>query len=119
MRYLAWFSGWVDAQSPRIAFAAVTQGEGYETLSGGRSAAPIAAGVLRTVYQDPETYAVTLPEGPSRQVSAIVAAAPVPPEVVIEDLTPRGGVGGFFRRLFGGGRRNARTFPEEPSFPEP
>lgn len=119
MRYLAWFSGWVDAERPRIAFAAVTQGEGFETLSGGRSAAPIAAGVLRAVYDEPETYAVTLPEGPLRQVSGIVAAAPVPPEIVIEDLGPRTGIGGFFRRVFGGGRRHVRTFPEETSFPEP
>lgn len=119
MRYLAWFSGWVDAERPRIAFAAVTQGEGYETLSGGRSAAPIAAGVLRAVYKEPETYAVTLPEGPSRQVSAIVAAAPVPQEILIEDVRPRNRGGGLFRFLFGGGRRNARHFPEEPVFPRP
>ncbi len=119
MRYLAWFAGWVDAEHPRIAFAAVTQGEGYETLSGGRSAAPIAAGVLRTIYDKPENYAVTRPEGPSRQVSAIVAAAPVPPEVVIDDFGPRNGLGGFFRRLFGGSRRSQRTFPEDPAFPAP
>jgi penicillin-binding protein 2 len=119
MRYLAWFAGWVDAERPRIAFAAVTQGEGYETLSGGRSAAPIAAGVLRKIYEKPEEYAVTIPEGPSRQVPAIAAAAPLPPEVVTEEMAPRNGVGGFFRRLFGGGRRNQRTFPEQSSFPEP
>jgi penicillin-binding protein 2 len=119
MRYLAWFAGWVDAEHPRIAFAAVTQGEGYETLSGGRSAAPIAAGVLRKIYEKPEEYAVTVPEGPSRQVSAIAAAAPVPPEVIIEDSGPRNGVGRFFQRLFGGGRRSQRTFPEESSFPAP
>jgi penicillin-binding protein 2 len=118
MRYLAWFAGWVDAERPRIAFAAVTQAEGYETLSGGRSAAPIAAGVLRKIYEKPEEYAVTVPEGPSRQVASIVAAAPVPPEVIIEDIGPRNGVGRFFQRLFGG-RRSQRTFPEEPSFPAP
>lgn len=119
MRYLAWFAGWVDAERPRIAFAAVTQGEGYETLSGGRSAAPIAAGVLRKIYEKPGEYAVTVPEGPTRQVSTIVAAAPLPPEVIIEDFGPRNGLGGFIRRLFGGGRRGQRTFPEEPSFPAP
>lgn len=119
MRYLAWFSGWVDAERPRIAFAAVTQGEGYETLSGGRSAAPIAAGVLRTIYKDPETYAVSLPDGPSRQVSTIVAAAPVPEEILIDEVRPRQRGGGLFRFLFGGGRRNARNFPEEPVFPQP
>lgn len=122
MRYLAWFAGWVDAERPRIAFAAVTQGEGRETLSGGRSAAPIASGILRAVYKDPETYAVTVPEGPSRQVSTIIAAAPVPEEIIIEDLGPRNGIGGFFRRIFGGGRRTMQTFPPEEipgTFPEP
>ncbi len=127
MRYLAWFSGWVDAERPRIAFAAVTQGEGRETLSGGRSAAPIAAGVLREVYKEPESYAVTLPQGPSRRVSAIVAAAPVPEEIVIDEFGPQHGIGGFFRRLFGGGRRGGNAnpypqsgrFPEEPIFPQP
>ena len=119
MRSLAWFAGWVDAEHPRIAFAAVTQGEGNETLSGGRSAAPIAAGVLRTVYKEHATYAVTLPEGPSRQVSTIIAAAPVPPAIVIQEIGPRTRVGGFFRRVFGGGRRNMRSFPEDSAFPEP
>ncbi len=118
MRYLAWFAGWVDAERPRIAFAAVTQGEGREMLSGGRSAAPIASGILRTVYREPETYAVTLPEGPSRQVSTLIAAAPVPEEILIEDR-PRGPVGGLLRFIFGGGRRTGRTFPEEPVFPAP
>ncbi len=80
---------------------------------------PIAAGVLRKIYEKPEEYAVTVPEGPSRQVSTIVAAAPVPPEAIIEDIGPRNGVGRFFQRLFGGGRRNQRTFPEKSSFPEP
>jgi penicillin-binding protein 2 len=121
MKSLAWFAGWVDAERPRIAFAAVTHGKGRETLSGGRSAAPIAAGVLRTVYREPETYAVTLPEGPSRQVSAIVAAAPAPQEILVEDTaTGRqrntvSGPRGVLRLLFGGGRRG-RGGPGEGGF---
>ncbi len=113
MRYLAWFAGWVDAEQPRIAFAAVTQGEEGEILSGGRSASPIAAGFLKTVYQEPDLYAVTLPQGPSREVSSIVAAEVIPPvtEVLIEDGFRRRGPGSFFRALFGGGRRTAQRVP--------
>jgi len=105
MRSLAWFTGWVDAENPRIAFAVVTQGRGRETLSGGRSAAPIASGVLRKVYADPATYAVTLPEGPSRERPAIIAAAVVPPVEEIPLETEPHRRGGLLRFLFGGGRR--------------
>lgn len=117
LRSLAWFAGWVDAERPRIAFAVMTQGSRGETLSGGRSAAPIAAGVLRTVYQDPTTYAVTVPDGPSRQVSAIAVAIPPQEEMVIEVAPEQPGVGGFFRRLFGGGRREGRGTPPGTTFP--
>ncbi len=104
LRSLAWFTGWVDAKNPRIAFAAVTQGKGQETLSGGHSAAPIAAGVLRKVYADPAAYAVTLPEGPSRENPNIIAAVMLPDEIIPVEVAPRGPLGGLLRFLFGGRR---------------
>ncbi|NLT71730.1 MAG: hypothetical protein GXX91_13710 [Verrucomicrobiaceae bacterium] len=104
MRSLAWFTGWVDAKNPRIAFAVVTQGKGSETLSGGRSAAPIAAGFLRRIYGETETYAVTLPKAPSRDRPAIIAAAIIPPVEEPVEIEPRRR-GGLLRFLFGGGRR--------------
>lgn len=103
MRSLAWFTGWVDATNPRIAFAAVTQGRGRETLSGGRSAAPIASGVLRKVYAAPDTFAVAMPEGPSRPRPVIIPAEVIP-ELVAEEIWPRGSFGGLLRFIFGGGR---------------
>ncbi len=105
LRSLAWFTGWVDAENPRIAFAVVTQGRGSETLSGGRNAAPIASNVLRRLYADPELYAVTLPEGPSRKRPVIVAAELMPPleEIPLEIGGQRRG--GLLRFLFGGGRK--------------
>jgi penicillin-binding protein 2 len=102
LRALAWFTGWVDATSPHIAFAAVTHSEGYEGLSGGRSAAPIASGVLRTLYAKPDLYAVTLPEGPTREQPQIVASNPNPELLIPIDITPqRRPQGGLFRFLFG------------------
>jgi len=113
---LAWFVGWVDAFNPRIAFAVVTHGRDGERLSGGGDAAPIAAGFLRRVYEEPEGYGVTLPEAPSRQdpvitlPQAIVADRPPPAEseLPVQDLPvefdlppPRRS---FFDILFGRGR---------------
>lgn len=115
LRSLAWFSGWVDADHPRIAFAAVTMGDRGESLSGGRSAGPIAAGFLQGIYKAPESYAVQLPEGPSRDVPSIVSAAPAPEEIVVEIAPEEPKIGGFFRRLFGGGRRAMRN--PTPTFP--
>lgn len=110
---LAWFVGWVDAFNPRIAFAVVTHGRDGERLSGGGDAAPIAAGFLKTVYGDPERYAVTLPDAPSRDDPvitlpvAIVDRSPPPREealpvydVPVEfDLPPPRR--SFFEFLFG------------------
>lgn len=114
-RSLAWFTGWVDAENPKIAFAAVTQGRRYETLSGGRSAAPIAARILRSAYGDPESFAVTVPEGPSRPAPLLSAPEPALVEVPV-NRRPLGGVGRFFRRLLGG--PNAEPEEEEAPLPD-
>jgi penicillin-binding protein 2 len=113
---LAWFTGWVDAFNPRIAFAVVTHGRDGEQLSGGGDAAPIAAGFLKRVYGDPEHFGVTLPEAPSRNdpvitlPEAIVVNRPPPAEaeLPVRDLPvefdlppPRRS---FFDILFGRGR---------------
>lgn len=103
-RSLAWFTGWVDAQEPRIAFAAITQGRRGDVLSGGRSAAPIAAGVLKTAYGDPQTYAVVRPEEPSRRAPQLIAASAYQEQEIIEITPidrPRNPIGGFFKRIFG------------------
>lgn len=106
-RSLAWFTGWADASEPRIAFAAVTHGRKWDSLSGGRSAAPIAAGFLREIYREPEVFAATLPEEPSRPAPRIAMAQ----AIVIEDpidITPmrrNNPIGNFFRGLFGKKKR--------------
>jgi len=89
---LAWFVGWVDALNPRIAFAVVTHGRDGERLSGGGDAAPIAAGFLRTVYENPEIYSVMIPDAPSRDdpvielPDPILADRPSPPQEVLPIL---------------------------------
>jgi len=118
LRSLAWYTGWVDAPSPRIAFAAVSHGREGETLGGGRHAAPIAAQFLKTAFSEPETYAVVLPAQPSTPVPELVAAVgasdflPIFEVEVIQTnrrpLFRRGSVGngGLLRALFGRRKRN-------------
>ncbi|MEO0414087.1 MAG: penicillin-binding transpeptidase domain-containing protein [Verrucomicrobiota bacterium] len=74
-KYLAWFTGWIETQNPRIAFAVMTQGKGSESLSGGRNAAPLAANFLRTAYENPKTYAVTRPEDEKDGPQVLIASA--------------------------------------------
>lgn len=111
-RSLAWFTGWVDAEKPRIAFAAITHGKRWETLSGGRSAAPIAADVLREAYRNPEQYAVTVPETRSRPNPRLSMPLAVIAEIDPEEIRPRRRTGGFFQMLFG--QRRSGTVEEEP-----
>lgn len=116
-RSLAWFTGWVDAEKPRIAFAAMTQGGRRETLSGGRSAAPIAAAVLGDIYNNPGQYAVTLPEGPSRESPRLAMPLPVMVDITPVETRPRRGVGGLFKMLFG--QRRSESVEELPPAEEP
>ncbi|MDF1656578.1 MAG: penicillin-binding transpeptidase domain-containing protein, partial [Verrucomicrobiales bacterium] len=118
-RSLAWFTGWVDTEKPRIAFAAITQGRRWETLSGGRSAAPIAATVLRDAYQNPEQYLVTLPEGPPRPNPRLTMPLPVVVDITPDEGRPFGRVGGLFKMLFGQRRSEPAEdlpLPEESGY---
>lgn len=111
-RSLAWFTGWVDAEKPRIAFASITHGRRWETLSGGRNAAPIAADVLREAYRNPEQYAVTVPESRSRPNPRLSMPVSVIAEIVPVDSKPRRRSGGLFQMLFG--QRRSEPIEEEP-----
>lgn len=114
-RSLAWFTGWVDAEKPRIAFASITHGRRWETLSGGRSAAPIAADVLREAYRNPEEYAVTVPESRSKPNPRLSMPLPVIVEITPEEAKPRRRTSGLFQMLFG----QRRNEPVEEVAPPP
>lgn len=61
-RRLGWFTGFADAENPKIAFAMVAEGAVGETMSGGRNAAPYCGNFLREIYTEPDTYLVSIPE---------------------------------------------------------
>ncbi len=57
---VAWFTGYVGSNSPRIVFAAMVEGGVGESLSGGGNAAPLISDFVKTVYGDPEKYSVKI-----------------------------------------------------------
>ena len=47
---MAWFAGFVPAENPRYAFAALYEGSPGETLSGGRKAPPMISSFFNKFY---------------------------------------------------------------------
>src|SRR5437588_12112306 len=50
-RTAAWFAGFLPADQPRYAFAAVYEGDVGSTVHGGPAAAPMIADVFKEVYK--------------------------------------------------------------------
>ena len=51
-RTAAWFAGFVPADKPQLAFAAVYEGDVGSKAHGGSAAAPMIAMILKDVYKD-------------------------------------------------------------------
>ncbi len=107
---LAWFTGFLPASQPVLAFAVIYEGRPGENVSGGGLAAPIVREVFTKFYEGAPTddplvaalkdvpQALAVDEGemddsPVKEQVARAQAAPPPPP---EQKT----LGGFFRRLF-------------------
>jgi penicillin-binding protein 2 len=54
-RTAAWFAGFLPADEPRYAFAAVYEGDVGSKVHGGTVAAPMIAGVFKEIYKSSET----------------------------------------------------------------
>lgn len=121
-RNLAWFTGFLPANNPVYAYAIVYEGQPYESVSGGAKAAPIVKEVFTKIYEnappdDPlllaqnDEAAKAIPvsaddediEGSGMNAAEVTPINEAAPEE--EEQKPRG-IGGFFKRLFGGGRNN-------------
>ncbi|MDF1740083.1 MAG: penicillin-binding transpeptidase domain-containing protein [Verrucomicrobiales bacterium] len=55
---LAWFAGYIGSNSPRIAFAVLVQGRPGESVSGGKTAAPLLGEFVKAIYAEPERFNV-------------------------------------------------------------
>ncbi|CAN5119939.1 penicillin-binding protein 2 [soil metagenome] len=125
-RYLSLFGGFTFSSNPQLAFVAVYEGIPGETVAGARQAAPMISSFLDSLYSSPDTYAIEAPEDiPPPDTPAPQYADSEPPHgypqgypsdyppgsrpVYVQPLPTgpatagddEGGVGGFFRRLFG------------------
>lgn len=100
---VVWFAGYAGTNPP-LAFAVAVEGNAGEGgLSGGGTAAPIIAKVLRDVQAHPSTHGVTYPEGTVVEENDPLTAPRVVPEPMYGAPPPppqRESFGGFFSRLF-------------------
>lgn len=67
-RNLVWFSGYVDALKPQLAFTVMLEGRSGEKLYGGSGAAPIIGDVLRTAYAAPDEFRLSPPPVRSQSI---------------------------------------------------
>lgn len=99
---VVWFAGYVDT-TPPLAFAVTVEGNANQAgLSGGGTAAPIIAKVLRDIEAKPAVHAVKYESGGSVVEETDPLTTPSTPELFystpVQPPPQRGG--GFFSRLF-------------------
>ena len=115
-RNLAWFTGFVPADNPVYAFAAVYEGSPGENVSGGRVAAPIIERVFNDIYEGatPDDPLLLASKEPKRALlvdeDEPVAGVAVPKAEAAQDAPAaqpeapaageQKGLRGIFRRLF-------------------
>ena len=130
----AWFAGYAPAQGPRLAFAALYEGEeNNNDVHGGSNAAPMIGMVLREYFKDPaksKPLPATSPDGvtlaqPVNPATEPVKAEPVKSAEPAEKTDPPKKQS-FWRRLFGGGSSKepadppptSPTSPTSPTLPQ-
>lgn len=127
--YVAWFAGFLPANNPEYAYAALYEGDPGDEISGGRKVAPIVGEVFNKIYQikktgkempeevegDPDAESKALassrkkrPAGPAPGVTTPPPAAAVVPE------PPKTGLRGWWNRM-----RNKGNKPQAPANARP
>ncbi|WP_294381455.1 penicillin-binding transpeptidase domain-containing protein [Prosthecobacter sp.] len=100
---VVWFAGYVGT-TPPLAFTVTIEGNQEERgLSGGGTAAPIIAKVLRDIQERPEAHAVSYEKGSVAEETDTLIG-PLTPEFIYGVPPPPpprdNSLGGFFSRLF-------------------
>lgn len=99
---VVWFAGYMGTDPP-LAFVATIEGNAGEGgLSGGGTAAPVIAKVLRDIQARPAVHAVKIEPGTVVEESDPLTTPPVPEFRLVSPPPQRrdDSVGGFFSRLF-------------------
>ncbi len=115
--HMAWFAGYLPADNPQYAFAAVYEGDpGEDSISGGRKVAPLVGDVFDDIYDRKKHRGESL-TGPARpaddtgedkretvrKAKPAVPAAPAPEpaqEPAVEPAPREGGLRGLWKKLF-------------------
>lgn len=103
---VVWFAGYVDTQPP-LAFAVTIEGNANQSgLSGGGTAAPVIAKVLKDIEARPAAHAVKFTQGSVIEENDPLTTPSNPdffyggPPLSVPPPPPQRGDGGFFSRLF-------------------
>ena len=86
-QYVAWFAGFVPAENPRYAFAALYEGSPGETLSGGRKAAPMISSFFNKFYGGGMHHRHEIDDGGGYELSSLAELGARP------EVRPVGGGG--------------------------
>lgn len=120
--YVAWFAGFIPANNPEYAYAALYEGDPGDEISGGRKVAPIVGDVFNKIYKlkkdgkeipedkvdedaDPEDAAVSTRRKKPATGPAAPAAAPV---AAPAPEAPKAGLRGWWNRVRSGNRPPAQ-----------
>lgn len=101
---LAWFTGFLPASQPVLAYSVLYEGRPGETVSGGGIAAPVVREVFTAYYEGakPDDPLITALKDLPQAVAVeeeVPSAIPVAP-TSLNDSNRSRSLGGFFRRLF-------------------
>jgi penicillin-binding protein 2 len=77
-RTAAWFTGYLPADQPRFAFAALYEGDVGSTVHGGSAAAPMIADIFKEIYKGQQ--ANDRKKRPAREETEVRRAEPVEEE---------------------------------------
>ena len=119
--YVAWFAGFIPANNPEYAYAALYEGDPGDTISGGRLVAPIVGDVFNKIYklkkdgkeipeEEEDEAGKEGKEGAERAQASSTrrkrpAAAPVAAPVSTPSAAaPRTGIRAWWRRVRSGNR---------------
>jgi len=77
-RTAAWFTGYLPADQPRFAFAALYEGDVGSTVHGGSAAAPMIADIFKEIYKGQQANGRK--KGRAREETEVRRAEPVEEE---------------------------------------
>ena len=119
--YVAWFAGFIPANNPEYAYAALYEGDPGDEISGGRKVAPIVGDVFNKIYKlkkdgkeipedkvdddaDPDADEAAVSTRRSKKANSGPAAPATAPVAAPAPEAPKAGLRGWWKRVRAGNK---------------